>query len=448
MITRWRLAALILLPALFAVVSSCQRVPLLAPSGSVISLTSSATVLPFNGTTTITGQVIEASGSPPHSGTHITFTTTLGAIQPSDAQTDASGIVRVTFSAGAQSGTATITAISGGSSVGSNGAVRILVGAAAVGRVNVTANPATVPSTGGSSTISASVLDQNGNQLATVPVSFITTAGTLSAALVNTDANGIAQTTLTTTTTATVTASVGAQGSAPTTPTTPTTPPSNGGGTTTPTPAPSPSPTASQASGSVTVNVSGAPTLVITPPTTPPNAGVPASFTFVVTLGTSNGSSVRDLTVDWGDGSSQDLGAVTGNAVVAHVYANAGTFTIVGTLIDSFGNIITARSAVSVIAAPAPTIIITPTLPASCSPATQANVNLQIQVSVPTGIGVVSVTINFGDGNPPSSLGGLNGTTTIQHPYACGANPTVTVSVTDTTGRPPTTGTTSFKMPS
>src|SRR5215467_8292511 len=244
MITRWRLAALILLPALLAVVSSCQRVPLLAPSGSIISLTSAATVLPFNGTTTITGQVIEASGSPPHSGTHITFTTTLGAIQPSDAQTDSSGIVRVTFSAGAQSGTATITAISGGSSVGSNGAVKILVGAAAVGRVNVTANPATVPSTGGSATISASVLDQNGNQLASAPVSFITTAGTLSASLVSTDANGIAQTTLTTTTTATVTASVGAQGSAPSTPTTPTnpTPPSNGGGNTPTTPTPSPSP--------------------------------------------------------------------------------------------------------------------------------------------------------------------------------------------------------------
>src|SRR5262249_36716775 len=126
---------------------------------------------------------------------------------------------------------------------------------------------------------------------------------------------------------------------------------------------------------------------------------------------------------------------------------SAGTFTIVATLTDSFGNVITARSAVSVIAAPAPTIVITPTLPASCSPAPSAIVNLQIQVSVPTGIGVVSVTGNFGDGTS-SNLGGLTGTTTIPHPYACGVNPTVTVSVTDTTTRPPTTGTTSFKMPS
>src|SRR5262249_15060212 len=162
--------------ALLVFETACQKVPLLAPSGSVITLTSSATVLSFNGTTTITGQVIEASGTPPHSGTHVTFTTTLGTIQPSDAETDSSGIVKVQFAAGTQSGTATITAISGGASVGTNGAVKILVGAAAVGHVSVGANPATVPSTGGSSTISASVLDQNGNQLASVPVSFVTSA--------------------------------------------------------------------------------------------------------------------------------------------------------------------------------------------------------------------------------------------------------------------------------
>ncbi len=89
MISRSRLAALTLLPALFLLVeTACQRVPLLAPSGSVISLTSPATVLPFNGSTTIGAQVIEASGHSPHSGTHVTFTTTLGTIQPSDAETD------------------------------------------------------------------------------------------------------------------------------------------------------------------------------------------------------------------------------------------------------------------------------------------------------------------------------------------------------------------------
>src|ERR1700704_4709152 len=96
MISRSRLAALTLLPVLFLVIEgACQRVPLLAPSGSVITMTSSATVLPFNGTTTITAQLIEPAGTPPHSGTHVTFTTSLGTIQPSDAETDPSGIVKV-----------------------------------------------------------------------------------------------------------------------------------------------------------------------------------------------------------------------------------------------------------------------------------------------------------------------------------------------------------------
>jgi hypothetical protein len=440
MISRGRLAALSLLSALLLLgEAACQRVPLLAPSGSVITLTSSATVLPFNGSTLIQAQVIEASGSPPHSGTHVTFTTTLGAIQPSDGETDSSGLVKVTFVAGAQSGTATITAISGGASVSATGAVKILVGAAAVGRVNVSANPATVPATGGSTTISASVLDVNGNQLSSVPVSFVTTAGTLSASQVITDSNGIAQTTLTTVTSATVTASVGAQGS--------TTPPATGGGGgtggTTPT-----TPTSGQASGSVTVNISAAPTLVITPPTAPPNAGVPASFTFAVTVASSNGSAIRDLAVDWGDMSNQDLGAVTGNAVVSHVYAAPGTYSVVGTLQDAFGNTVTARTAVSVITAASPTVIVTaPTVP---NPLTLPfTANFTIQVTPPTGIGISNVSVCWGDTTPcvPQSLGGLTGSATVPHTYFVGHQTfPVTVTATDTSGRQ-TPGTTTITLP-
>jgi isocitrate/isopropylmalate dehydrogenase len=39
---------------------------------------------------------------------------------------------------------------------------------------------------------------------------------------------------------------------------------------------------------------------------------LPASFTFAVTVPATNGSAIRDLTVDWGGGTprTQDLGAV------------------------------------------------------------------------------------------------------------------------------------------
>src|SRR5690349_6783953 len=139
--------------ALGAATIGCQRVPLLAPSGSTITLTASASVLPFGGTADIIGQVIEPSGTPPHSGTHVTFTTNLGTIQPADAETDTDGRVVVKFSAGNTSGTATINAISGGVAVASGSAVKISIGAAAVGGINLAASPSTVSASGGASTI-------------------------------------------------------------------------------------------------------------------------------------------------------------------------------------------------------------------------------------------------------------------------------------------------------
>lgn len=208
---RARLACLAAAVACSTLVS-CERVPLLAPAGSTLTLTSSASTLPINGSTTLVAQVLEAAGTAPQSGTHVAFTTTLGTVRPPDAETDLAGRVVVIFSAGDQSGTATITALSGGASTGTTGAVKIAVGAAAVGRVIVNANPALVPANGGQSTISAVVLDSNGNNLPSAPVVFTTSAGTLTFGVVNSDLNGVASTVLTTSTTATVTASVGATG--------------------------------------------------------------------------------------------------------------------------------------------------------------------------------------------------------------------------------------------
>src|SRR6266542_2927972 len=73
--------------------AACEKVPLLAPSGSLITITASTTALPVNGTAQLVAQVIEAAGTPPHSGTQVTFTTTLGTIEPAAALTDANGQV-------------------------------------------------------------------------------------------------------------------------------------------------------------------------------------------------------------------------------------------------------------------------------------------------------------------------------------------------------------------
>src|SRR5882672_1175494 len=115
MISRRRSTALCALLVTSAVLmAACERVPLLAPSGSTITMTALATALPTNGSTDIIAQVIESGGTAPHSGTLVSFTTSIGAVQPSEAETDVSGRVQVKFLAGTSSGTATISALSGG----------------------------------------------------------------------------------------------------------------------------------------------------------------------------------------------------------------------------------------------------------------------------------------------------------------------------------------------
>jgi adhesin/invasin len=401
---------------------ACEKVPLLAPTGSTITLTVGTSALSANGSIDVIAQVLEPSGTPPHSGTEVTFTTTLGTVEPATARTDVGGRVVVRFVAGGSNGTAIITATSGGATTGTNGAIRVAVGTAAVGAVRVSASPASVSAFGGSTTITANVLDINGNPLASAPVAFASTAGTLSASVASTDPNGVAQTTLTTSQQATVTASVGAQGGSSTPPANGGTAPGTGTGTGT---------TTGQASGSVTVTVVAAPTLVITPPTSLPSAGLPASFTFAVT-NVQNGAVARSVTVSWGDGDVQNLGAVSGNAVVSHVYEDDGGYLITATMVDSTGGTTQVSTAVTVIQAATPTVVVTPT-PQSAPGG--SNINFSINITVPSGISVTGVTIDFDDGFS-QNLGGFSGILTVAHTYAAGVKTyTVKVNVTDSTGR-------------
>jgi adhesin/invasin len=415
-----RLAALLLATAT-CLTLACEKVPLLAPTGSTIILTAATNALGSTGSVEIIAQVLEPAGTPPHSGTEVTFTTTLGTLQPATAKTDVAGRVVVKLLGGGSNGTATVTASSGGATTGTNGAIRISFGTASVGAVRVSASPASVSAFGGSSTITANVLDINGNILAGAPVAFSTTAGTLNLLVATTDSNGNAQTTLTTSQQATVSAFVGAQGGSSTPPPTNggTNPPAGGGTTTT-----------GQATGSVTVTVTAAPTLVITPPTSPPNTGLPASFTFAVT-NVANGAVARSVIVEWGDGSSQNLGAVSGNAVVSHVYGSPGNFTINATMTDSTGNVTTVSTTVSVIQSATPTVIVTPT---PQNALVNQQVTFAINISQPSGITINSVTIDFGDG-VVQSLGGFSGIISVPHIYTTAGTRTVTVTATDSTGR-------------
>src|ERR1051325_4155296 len=84
---RYRNFSAVLVAAVMLLTLGCQKVPLLAPSGSTITLTSTSTALPLNGTADIIAQVLEPAGTPPQDGTLVTFTTNLGSVQPSEAET-------------------------------------------------------------------------------------------------------------------------------------------------------------------------------------------------------------------------------------------------------------------------------------------------------------------------------------------------------------------------
>src|SRR5438067_3994852 len=107
---RSRLAVFVLGSALpLALAAGCDRLPLLAPTGSVITLLPATNTVSLNSEVTITATVIEngtasggtgtgtgtgtttttrsGAGTPVQNGTLITFTTTIGTIEPSEART-------------------------------------------------------------------------------------------------------------------------------------------------------------------------------------------------------------------------------------------------------------------------------------------------------------------------------------------------------------------------
>jgi len=332
---------------LTAFAAACDKVPLLAPTGSVISLFATANTVPLNSEIEIVANVIEngtssssttpgtttgtpgttttpaaptsttsaGAGTPVQNGTLVSFTTTIGRIEPSEARTS-NGQVRVRFIAGTQSGTATITAFSGGAS---GKLENLKVGSAGVERVLVSASPQTLAPTGGTATITARVEDVSGTGLAGIPVTFVTDAGSLNPPTGITDALGNATTTLTTSRAAKVTANVAGK------------------------------------TADVSVGLNPRTGITITAPTTQVSEGQPATFT----VGVGSTANVRDVTVDFGDGRSQPLGAISGSTTVQHTYTEAGTYTVRATATEASGFTEQVATSLTVLPGQPPAVIIT-----------------------------------------------------------------------------------------
>ena len=66
---------------------ACDRVQLLAPTNSTITVTAPNRVLPLGGSTEVTAFVLEQAGTPVQNGTVVRFTATLGSISPTETET-------------------------------------------------------------------------------------------------------------------------------------------------------------------------------------------------------------------------------------------------------------------------------------------------------------------------------------------------------------------------
>lgn len=372
--------------------ASCEKVPLVAPAGTVITLVSATNVLPINGSTDLVAVLIEngttgtgtgtgattaSSGTAVHNGTVVSFTTSLGKIEPAEARTN-NGRVTVKLTADGRSGRATITAFSGSAKQ----TLEVVIGAAAAERVALTASPTLLGANGGTSTISARVEDVNGNPLFGVPVVFTTTAGTLSSSSGLTNDAGVATTQLSTTAAATVTASAGGKtGTAAIT---------------------------LKARSGVTVS---APTGVF--------VGAPATFQITVAAG----SDFSNVSIQYGDGRSDDLGALSASTTKSYTYDDADTYTVRVVGIDRDGVISTHETSVA-IASYSPSV--------TCSPSSGALgfVTTCTVTGVPTTVEIDRYEWRFEDERTVS-----NGGPSQSHAFRARGERTVTVTIVPREGR-------------
>ena len=355
-----------------AFAAACDKVPLLAPTQSTITLSVNSTTVGVNGTVQVIATVIEQGGTAVHNGTLVTFTGSLGTFEPVDAETS-NGKATTIFRSNGESGTAKIGAISGGAKATE---VDLKIGGAAADQIVVRAEPTTVPVTGGTAQIIASVIDVNGNPLVGAPVVFSADQGVLSSNSAVTNSSGEARTSLETTRTAIVRAAVGAKNATVTV----------------------------TAVSLPTISIALASSAGIGGGTGQPEIGLPMSFT--VTPGTATtGNPIRNVVVDYGDGQTDNLGGISAGTTVSHTYTRPGTYRVTATVTDIQGLTNSASIVINVSERSPITLTLTATPnPVSISGALQQGL---VEFSAQSN-GVLGLTYfwDFGDGGSAITTGG------------------------------------------
>ena len=164
---------------------------------------------------------------------------------------------------------------------------------------------------------------------------------------------------------------------------------------------------------------------------TPASPSAGQTVTLPLSYGTSaTASPVIRVTVDWGDGQSQSY---TGQpAAVSHVYRAAGSYLIVLTGVDSFGDATTSSTSVTVTAQARPIVTISlASGSTTLSPGTVASFTVSATEPAGSTATITSVTVDFGDGSQVTLQGAP---TTVQHVYQTSGTFTVTAIATDSNG--------------
>lgn len=387
----------------------CDSVPLTSPTGSTITMTSDRSVLPLNGVATLHAVVIESAGTPVQNGTTVTFSSTLGTVDPVEAKT-VNGVATATFNAGSVSGKSSINAFSGGAKT--TAATEITIGSAAAKSIALSATPSSVSQSGGTATIAALVMDEAGNTLPGVSVTFSADVGQLASATALSDSAGIARTQLTTNQTSKVTA------------------------------------TAGTATKDITVTVSTAPTVTIEAPSpASPVAGQPVTFTVTTTSGTSTAPrQVQTLEVNFGDGTTDIRSNVTGSTAFTHTYNREGGYTITARAVDVGGNTGVASRGIVVGFAPQPTVSVSSNKnPVSMGAPDNGVVILTISASAPTGgTPIRDVRLTGQDGTVIYQNSGPVSSTQVPYRFDAPGTYTFRVTATDATGQTSTASTVVF----
>jgi PKD repeat protein len=172
--------------------------------------------------------------------------------------------------------------------------------------------------------------------------------------------------------------------------------------------------------------------------TTPAEGGI---TTFAITATTLSGAPpIQSVVVNYGDGSSDDLGSVsvTTPITVQHIYGDAGSYTPTVTATDTSGTTASASTVIIV----QPIIVSITATPGTLDPQTFTfTANVSPPAGTASGITVASYTWNFGEGDPQTTS-----TNPTVHTYKTTGSKPVRVTVRTSTSKT-ASGSTTVQVP-